>query len=312
MFHAPAYTAPLWGVHPLVVTIHDVSYERHPEWYPYQIDPARRWFYRRSAVTADAIVTDSVFSQREIAAAYEVPIDRIHVVPLGVSAPFTVPDSAHGAAAKHGPASRTRTETPQGGASAAAAGNTMPARRRIIHVGDLHARRNLLVLVDALATLRQRQGAAGDAELLLIGVDRGAGTSIRERAQSLGVLGSVAFMPDASDAVVVREMREAVLLAYPSLYEGFGLPVLEAMACGTPVVASNAASIPEVVGNAGLLVEPSDVRGWVSAIASVLDSSQRAGELSAAGRRRAAAFTWARTARETLRVYEGVRRKISD
>ncbi len=88
VFHAPAYTAPLRDARPLVLTIHDVSYERHPEWYPYRRDPIRRWFYRRSARTADVIVTDSEFSRQEIAAAYELDATHIRVVPLGVGKPF--------------------------------------------------------------------------------------------------------------------------------------------------------------------------------------------------------------------------------
>lgn len=313
VFHAPAYTAPLWGVHPLVVTIHDVSYERHPEWYPYRIDPVRRWFYRRSAVTADAVITDSLFSRREIAAVYGVPLERIHVVPLGVSAPFMAQAAPRQGTDDGGV--NTAAQSLSGTTAGTAAGVDGGAHReprRIVHVGDLHTRRNLLVIVDALAALRQRPSPACDAELLLIGVDRGAAASIRERAQSLGVLASVTFLPDASDAVIVSELRRAALLAYPSLYEGFGLPVLEAMACGTPVVASTAASIPEVVGDAGVLVEPSDVRGWVDAMASVLESAERARQLSAAGRRRASEFTWTRTAAGTAKVYESVRLKMSD
>ena len=86
VFHAPAYTAPLWGARPLVVTLHDVSYERHPEWYPHQSDPLRRAFYRHSALRADRIITDSQFSRQEISAAYGIPAARIAVV--GMDCPF--------------------------------------------------------------------------------------------------------------------------------------------------------------------------------------------------------------------------------
>lgn len=311
VFHAPAYTAPQWGVHPLVVTIHDVSYERHPEWYPYRIDPLRRWFYRRSALVADAIITDSSFSRREIAAAYGIPLERIHVVPLGVSAPFTAghgaPDAVHQSAA----ANLERVRSSVGVGPSPESDPTADARApRIVHVGDLHARRNLLVLVDALSVLRQRSGSTGASTLRLIGVDRGAAIAIRERARTLGVLTAVTFIANADDETVVSEMRRATALAYPSLYEGFGLPVLEAMACGTPVVASTAASIPEVVGEAGVLVDPSDVRGWVEALAAVIESPERAGRLREAGLQRAATFSWTRTALETAVVYESVRLQI--
>src|SRR4029434_7009148 len=88
VIHAPAYTAPLWSSVPVVLTIHDVSYERHPEWYPYQRDVMRRMFYRRSARSAARVLTDSEFSAGEIAAAYQIPRDRITVAPLGVSESF--------------------------------------------------------------------------------------------------------------------------------------------------------------------------------------------------------------------------------
>lgn len=307
VFHAPAYTAPQWGVHPLVVTIHDVSYERHPEWYPYHIDPLRRWFYRRSARVADAIITDSSFSRSEIAAAYGIPLERIHVVPLGVSTPFTTHQDEP-AGARRPIMANLEQATPSTRAGSVAD----EGAPRIVHVGDLHARRNLLVLVEALAALRERSGPTSTTELLLIGVDRGAAAAIRERAQTLGVIGSVTFMPNADDETVVRELRRAAVLAYPSRYEGFGLPVLEAMACGTPVVASTAASLPEVVGGAGILVDPSDVRGWVDAIAAVIESPGRANHLSDAGRQRAATFTWTRTAVKTAEVYErAVRRRVN-
>lgn len=278
VFHAPAYTAPLWGVHPLVVTIHDVSYERHPEWYPYRIDRMRRWFYRRSARTADLVITDSEFSRKEIEAAYGISAERIRVVPLGVGAPFTPAEPAE---------------------------RWPPDDRFILHVGDLHPRRNVGVLVEALAMLRTRRGLE-NTQLVLAGADRGAAPAITTRAGELGVSAAVRFMTDSSDAQVVALMRRASVFAYPSLYEGFGLPLLEAMACGAPAIASSAASIPEVIGEAGLLVDPNDVSAWYRGLAAILESRERAATLRAAGLARAATFTWRRTAAETIAVYRTV------
>lgn len=275
VFHAPAYTAPLWGVHPLVVTLHDVSYERHPEWYPYRLDPFRRAFYRLSALAADTVITDSEFSRQEIHAAYGIGVEKIVVVPLGVGTPFTPADDRAPAAAP-----------------------------TILHVGDLHVRRNVGVLVDALAALRQQSGLH-ETTLVLAGTDRGSATPLLAQATRLHVDNAIRFVPRPDDRAVLELMHTASVFAYPSRYEGFGLPALEAMACGLPVVASNAASIPEVVGDAGLLVDPHDVSAWQQALTAVLTSSERTAAMRDAGIRRAATFTWERTARETLAVYRG-------
>ncbi len=284
VFHAPAYTAPLWGVHPLVVTIHDVSYQQHPEWYPYRRDPARRRFYRRSALAADLVITDSRYSGREIQAAYGIPPERVRVVPLGVGPPF-VPETE----------SLRRA--------------SLVAPPTILHVGDLHPRRNAGVLVDALAALRTSHAALSDTELILVGKDCGSLKALEARAEELGIARAVRFERHADDPTVVNLLRRASVFAYPSLYEGFGLPVLEAMACGTPVIASNAASIPEVVGGAGILTEPLDVKAWVDALVAVLISPERAAALRSAGLARAALFPWTRTAALTLEVYASVARR---
>lgn len=280
VFHAPAYTAPLRGVHPLVVTIHDVSYERHPEWYPYRSGRLRRWFYRRSALVADVVITDSEFSRREIQAAYGIAAARIVVVPLGVGRPFEVGRHGHW----------TEREEPP----------------FILHVGDLHARRNVGVLVDALALLRGRTDLVNRTELVLAGVDRGAAAEIGARARACGVADAVRFLTDQNDHAVVDLMQRAAVLAYPSLYEGFGLPALESMACGTPVIGSTAASIPEVVGEAGLLVSPSDVRAWHDALVAVIASRERASDMRRAGLARAEGFTWERTAAHTAAIYRNL------
>jgi alpha-1,3-rhamnosyl/mannosyltransferase len=266
-------------VHPLVVTIHDVSYARHPEWYPYRRDPARRAFYRRSALAADIVVTDSEFSRQEICSAYGIPAERVRVISLGVGVPFTPPDAGQGGCDR-----TTRT---------------------ILHVGDLHPRRNIGVLVEALALIRG-ESSLRDVELVLVGGDDGTAGTVTARADALGLSRVVRRVPRCSDETLVGLMRQAAVLAYPSLYEGFGLPALEAMACGLPVVASRAASIPEVVGEAGLLVDPLDVRAWRDALSAVLTSPARAASMRLAGVTRAATFTWRRTAIATLEVYRGV------
>jgi glycosyltransferase involved in cell wall biosynthesis len=278
VIHAPAYTAPFWSPVPVVLTIHDVSYERHPQWYPYRRDWARRAFYRRSAHAASHILTVSRFSATEITAAYRIPAERMTVTPLGVDDAFA-PDDPD-----------VPGELP--------AGVTSPY---VLHVGDLHERRNLVMLVDAV--LAARRLALPALSLVLAGADRGAGDAVCAIAARAGAADAVVRLGPVSEKRLRTLYRGAIALAYPSLYEGFGLPLVEAMACGIPVIASNIASMPEVLGEAGILVDPADGEAWTKAIIDVVHDDEKRREMRVAGLRRAAEFTWERTARLTLGVY---------
>ena len=279
VFHAPSYTAPIKAPRPLVVTIHDVSYQRHPEWYPHRRDPLRRAFYRWSAHTADRIITDSSFSKAEIIAAYHVSAHIVHVVPLAAASRFEADGSQL---------------LPDG---------VVPPY--VLHVGDLHTRRNLEIAARAVLHVRRRNPAYARLQLVLAGVDRGSGQALtRIEESSPGERSVSRLLGPVDDATVGALYRGAAALVYPSRYEGFGLPLLEGMVSGTPVIAANAGSIPEVTGDAAVLLDPDDENGWACAIESVLDSRDHAARLRAAGLRRAALFSWRRTAEATLEVYE--------
>jgi glycosyltransferase involved in cell wall biosynthesis len=281
VFHAPSYTAPIAGPRPLVLTIHDISYERNPEWYPYKRDPLRRAFYRHSARTADRVITDSEFSKREIVEAYSLRPDSIRVVPLAAARTFSP-----------GPLLPLPSLWPQ---------------QFMLHVGDLHARRNLPMVARAVAAVRSRRPSWANLGLVMAGVDRGMGTELE--ALSDGSPGStplITFAGVTTEAQLLALYRAAMALVYPSRYEGFGLPLLEAMACGTPVIAARTSSIPEVVGDAGVLLDPDDEAGWIAAIERVLDDRLHRGRLRDQGLSRAGEFSWQRTAEETARVYRDV------
>jgi glycosyltransferase involved in cell wall biosynthesis len=280
VLHAPAYTAPFWSPVPTVLTIHDVSYELHPQWYPYRRDWARRAFYRCSAYAAAHIMTVSAFSASEIAAAYRIPPGRITVAPLGVDEIFT--------------------------SDAADRPSDMPpgiSPPFLLHVGDLHERRNLPMLMEAvLAARRQVAGLS----LVLVGTDRGVGAGLRAAAEGAGVPAALVHVRSIADRQLRALYRQATAFVYPSVYEGFGLPLIEAMASGTPVIAAHAASIPEVAGDAALLLDPGARDAWTQAIVEIARDQGRRARLREAGLGRAAQFTWARTARLTLDVYRHV------
>jgi len=129
---------------------------------------------------------------------------------------------------------------------------------------------------------------------------------LRNRVSDLDLEKQTLFPGVVSDERLIELYQNAALLVFPSRYEGFGLPVLEAMACGCPVVSSNAASLPEVAGDAAILVDPNDTDGFAGAMSRVLEDSEKATELRTRGLAQAARFTWERTARETIAVYKRI------
>jgi len=258
-----------------VVTIHDVSYARHPEWYPHHSDPIRRAFYRASARRADRVLTDSCFSRDEIVAAFGVDTTRIDVVPLGVGKQFTPLES-------------------------------IERELFVLHVGDLHTRRHLSMLLGAVLAIRQGDPRCAALRLVLAGVDRGALESLKRQAS--GAPDALEYVGRPGDETLVDLYRRAAVFAYPSRYEGFGLPVLEAMACGTPVAAADATALPEVAGTAALLLSVDDGRSWRETLEALLTNRAMAAEYRAKGLARAARFTWDRTALDTLASYRRARR----
>ena len=211
---------------------------------------------------------------------YALPGDRVTVVPLGVSGEF----------------SPVETDLP----------GELPAAVHapfLLNVGDLHERRNLAVAVDAVLAAR-RHGGLPALSLVLVGTDRGPGDALSARAADAGAPEAVVRVGRVDEPVLRALYRRATAFIYPSRYEGFGLPVLEAMASGTPVIASNAASIPELAGDGAILLDPDDARGWTNAVIRVTTDEAIRRELGARGRARASLFTWKRTARATMDVYQ--------
>ena len=259
--YSPANLAPV-RYRRNVLVIHDVAALRHPEAYSRPYVEYQRRLLPRLARDASAVITVSEFSRGEVIEALGASPERVTVVPEGVDERFFADPDPGPAAERHG--------------------LTGPY---VLAVGTMSARKNLHALDQAARSLRDR-----GIELVLAGSDRGY---LRGSQAGLRRLGYV------DDAHLPGLYAGAMALAMPSGYEGFGLPCLEAMAAGTPVVAARAGALPETCGDAALLVEASDAHGFADAlIAAACDGRDRA-RLIEAGRRRAAEFSWTRTARLT-------------
>jgi len=174
----------------------------------------------------------------------------------------------------------------------------------ILAVGTLQPRKNYPVLMQAYAALRQRTGLPH--KLAIVGGRGWLTEEIDATITRLGLADQVRLLGFAPDDDLPALYTGASLLAFPSLYEGFGLPALEAMACGTPVVASTAPSLPEVCGDAALLVDPADVDGLADALERVLTDQEMAAQMVARGQQRAAQFRWEDAAKDLLAVYRQV------
>jgi len=280
VFHGLNYLLPSHrGEAARVVTIHDLSVLHHPEWHP----PARACLYRfplpRTLRGAHHVITDTEAIRAEVIERVGVPPDRVTAVHLAPSAEF-LPR----------PHEQLRPTLNRHGISPGG---------YLLFVGAPEPRKNVGRLLDALDLLRQR--GVDVPPLVIVGPSGWRSEAIRARAMSSTSVRLLGFLPRED---LVALMAGATALVLPSLYEGFGLPVLEAMACGTPVVTSRTGALAEVAGDAALLVDPRSVEDIGAGLARVLSDSQLRADLSRRGLSRAAQFSWERTARETVRVYE--------
>jgi glycosyltransferase involved in cell wall biosynthesis len=247
-----------------VVTVQDLSFERHPELMGARDRFFFRTFVRPSVRRAARVLTGSEWTKRDLVERYGVPPEKVVITPYGVDPQFG-PD---------GPA-------PDGAPYA-------------LFVGGLEPRKNPLNALEAIAL------ADGDLRLVVAGPEKGRRAEIGRAAARLGLESRVDVRGHVAGEELAALYRGASCLVFPSRYEGFGLPVLEAMASGTPVVATTASSVPEVAGDAAILVEPGDPVALAGGIERALADRER---LRAAGLERARSYTWSETARRTLAVY---------
>lgn len=258
--------------------VHDLIPMVHPEFTPKALKtrffPVYRALMHEIALRTDAVATGSESAKRDIVRLLGIPEDRIAVAPDGVDG-------------RYGP----------GGEKPSARGGP----KTVLYVGRSDPYKNLPGLVEVFARVVREGGV--DARLRIVGSPDARYPEAGETARRLGVAERVEWSGYLDDAGLVQAYQDADVLALLSRYEGFGLPVLEAMACGTPVVCSDAASLPEVAGNAARLVAPDDAAGAAAALKDVLTDPAEAARLRAAGLAQAQKFSWRAAAESILRLY---------
>lgn len=282
LLHIPGFDAPGWKPCPVVLTVHDLIGMLFPQNLPL----AARFYWSRwlpwSVRWADAVIADSEQTRRDLVRLLRVPEERITVIPLGVE-PVYRPQTDRAALERL----RQRYALPP---------------RFILYLGTLEPRKGLDTLLTAYAALT----ADWPHALVLAGKKGWYTDTLFTQVKQQGLEERVHFTDYIPDEELPGLYNLAEVFAFPSRYEGFGLPPLEAMACGVPVVSSNAASLPEVIGDAGLLVPPDDPGALAAALRRVLSDADLRADLQARGWRQAARFTWDETARRTLAFYRRV------
>jgi len=279
----PAHVLPRFAPKRSVVTVHDVGFHRFPELYKPRQVSYHEWSTRDIVKSGAKIITVSSFCKREIMDGYGVPSERIDVTPLGVDHDTYKPADPSVIATT---LARLQIPTPY-----------------ILFVGRLEAKKNILVLVEAFKRHKQSRGMGDPLQFVLAGLPGEGFDAIEKAIAESDCADAIHITGYLSESDKVALLSGALAYVQPSLYEGFGLPPLEAMACGSPVISSNAASLPEVVGEGNaLFFDPQDPESLRVHLETVLDQSAVRDRLRLAGLAWAPRFRWDKTARQTLQT----------
>jgi glycosyltransferase involved in cell wall biosynthesis len=283
IFHEPHYTLPTGLRRRSVVTIHDLIHLKMPQFF----SSAQRMYARtvlgHAVRHAGAVIAISQKTKDDILETFKVPEQNVEVVHLGIRPIFRKLED-------HSIVDQFRV----------GAGLNRPY---VLYVGNVKPHKNIRTLLNAFAQLRTQRN---DLDLVFVGGSCKEDRSLSEQAERLGITGSIKDLRHISDEDLVCAYNGADVLVLPSLYEGFGYPVLEAMACSTPTVVSSGGSLPEIVGVASLIVDPSRPEDLAEALSHVLRDPEMKRDLIAKGKINVQRFSWRATARKTLDIYEKV------
>lgn len=277
------FTAPPFPPCPTVVSIHDLSFEHLPQTFKRRSRTQLRLTVRHSARTATRVLASSEYTRRDLISTYGISPELITVTPLAAPPhfePITVATELERVRQKYG-----------------------ISEEYILSVGSIQPRKNLARLIAAYARLRGSGPTGKLPQLVLVGKRAWLYDETIRTIAELGVSEFVILTGYVPEAELPALYSGALCFVYPSYFEGFGLPPLEAMKCGTPVVVGNRTSLPEVVGDAALLVDPFDVAAITDAITALIDNSDLRTRLRLKGLEQAQKFSWQRTARMTLEAY---------
>ncbi|MFN2220781.1 MAG: glycosyltransferase family 4 protein [Anaerolineae bacterium] len=295
LLFVPSHVLPLLHPERCVVTIHDLGFYYYPEAHTLSQNLYLRWSTRYNARIATRVIADSIATRNDLLRYYRVPGERIEVVYPGrdeALGPVRDPEVLQDVRARHG-----------------------LSEPYLLYVGTLHPRKNLVRLVQAFSAFTKAMAAGpakpkAEPQLVLAGQKGWLYEEILNQVRKLDLVDRVVFTGYVPDADLPAVLSGAVAFVFPSLYEGFGLPVLEAMACGTPVICSNVSSLPEVAGEAALQVDPLDVEALAEAIHWVISDAGLRATLVERGYEQVQRFSWQRCASQVLQVLEDAGRGL--
>ncbi|MCP4264284.1 MAG: glycosyltransferase [Candidatus Brocadiaceae bacterium] len=276
----------LLRTHPTIITVHDIAFIRFPHLFNKSRQVYKKYIFEKSIKKADFIVVPSYSTKKDILHYYRIEEKKIRVVYNGIESRFR----------------------PIGNVEEYRRKNNLPSKM-ILNVGTLEPRKNIVALIKAFEKLRER--GLNDYSLVIAGGKGWLYKQILEEIKNNEVSQSILYLDVVKDEDLPVLYNCADIFVYPSLYEGFGLPPLEAMACGVPVITSDTSSLPEVVGDAGIMINPTDVNSLCDSIYNLLNDRELRNRMRVRGLERSKLFSWEKAAKDMLGIYNELCSKTS-